>query len=194
MSEMNRRGGSHEIVIFDVSDSCSSHARDAAFIINDGDKYARFGSREFLSCCLASQGARGTDDGRAESPPGNSFRQHVCDSVVPRKSVVGPPPPLPPFLLLFPHPSLHFFPACLAIIRHHCHLQRRISIFSIRPNLIEAVHRVRERINNAAVHYTCARDGGICGDAVIETRYTRHTPFTSFISDNCRDVRVLRQS
>lgn len=29
----------------------------------------------------------------AASLPGNSFHQHVCDSVVPRKSVVGPPSP-----------------------------------------------------------------------------------------------------
>lgn len=91
------------------------------------------------------------------SPPWNSFLQHVCDSVVPRKSVVGPPfppsfsSPLPPS-----SPSVALR-AHLAINRHHCHLQRRISIFSIRPNLIEAVHRVRERINNAAVRYMCAR-------------------------------------
>lgn len=55
-------------------------------------------------------------------------RARVSLSVVPWKSVVGP-------LVTFSSTN------GIAINHHHSHLQRRISIFSVEPNLIEAIAR-----------------------------------------------------
>lgn len=88
-----------------------------------------------------------------------------------------------------PTSPLNDLPSPSRSSRHRCHLQRGISIFSIRSNLIDAVHRApafARRINNVAVHNTRAMTAS--GNAAIETRYeTRRL----HISESCRDVETM---
>lgn len=106
---------------------------------------------------------RESDESTRGRPPGNPFLRHACDSVVPGENR-----------------SSAFLPSewptiAMRSSRHRRHLQREINIhniFSIRSNLIGTVHRVpafARRINNVAVHNTCAMTAS--GNATIDMRH-----------------------
>jgi len=119
---------------------------------------------------------RKSDESTRGSPPGNPFLRHACNSVVPveNRSSAFLPSEWPTITMRSSH--------------HRCHLQWGISIFSIRSNLIDAVHctpAFARRINNVAVHNT--RTMAVSEDVAIETRYETRRLHISWELSRCRD-------